>query len=182
MSPYASTRLSNGLQVLTYSDEHCPVVYINVFVRAGYRYETLAERGNAHFLEHMLLKGTAKFPTPDKVAEQVNRVGGYQNARTNSERVLYEIEVAREYVEPMLALLRDMLFDSLLDPTVLENEKRIILEEYNANRIDHNQFFARSIDKTFYAGHPLGNSSLDADDATRAATPETLRDYLRQWS
>lgn len=180
-SPYSSTTLLNGLQVLTCSDEHCPVVYLNLVVRAGYRYEEVQERGNAHFLEHMLLKGTSKYPTPDKLSEQVTRLGGYQNASTSGERVNYVIEVAREHAEPMIALLSEMFFDSLLDPDSVHNERRVILEEYAKNRAEPSQFFIRYFPREFYRGHPLGNSSLDADDATKKVTPDMLRAYMQRW-
>lgn len=180
-SPYASTTLPNGLRVLTYTDANCPVAYINLAVRAGYRYEELSERGNAHFLEHILLKGTSTYPTPDMLAEQVNRLGGYQNGTTNLERVDYVMHVANEYTEKMIVLLGDMLFNSLFDPVSVEKERGVILEEYNSNRVNHDQFLYRSITREFYQGHPLGNSSLDADEPTTSVTPELLRTYMTRW-
>ena len=178
---YRESELPNGLKILTCADEHCPVVYINLVVRAGYRYENTNERGNAHFLEHMLLKGTTDYPAPEKLAGQVNKLGGYQNAFTNPEYVNYVIEVSREYLEPMLGLMRGMLFESLLEPSSVDTERGVILEEYNANRINHDQFMNRSITREFLRGHPLGNSSLDADKATMLATPEILRAYKDRW-
>jgi predicted Zn-dependent peptidase len=166
---------------MTYTDDRCPVVYINLAIRAGYRYETAAELGNTHFLEHILLKGTTTYPGPDVLAEQVNRLGGYQNASTDTERVSYTIEVAAGYAERMVGLLADMFANSLFDPASVDRERKVILEEYQSNRINHDQLLARSILREFFRGHPLGNSSLDADASTHAATPEILRSFKDRW-
>jgi predicted Zn-dependent peptidase len=157
------------------------VVEINLLVRAGYRFETKEELGYAHLLEHMLLKGTKRLPAPELVNEQVACIGGYQNAGTNDERVNYIIEVAKEYAKPMCGLLREMFFESLIDPERLEKEKKIVLQEYEDIRSNNERYTMIQAQAAFYHGHPVGVSILDADETTKRATAESLRAYMQKW-
>jgi predicted Zn-dependent peptidase len=85
---------------------NCPVAYINLAVRAGYRYENLTERGNAHFLEHIAFKGTKKRSTL-QISSEVERVGGDLNAFTGEDVTAYFAKVPFE----KLGVAMDVLFD-----------------------------------------------------------------------
>ena len=82
---YQKSVLDNGLRVLTANMPHTHSVCVSIFIGAGSRYETDAEAGISHFIEHLLFKGTPKRPTARDVAETIEGVGGLFNGSTNKE-------------------------------------------------------------------------------------------------
>ena len=178
MEPYASSTLPNGLKVFSYFDENLPAVYMALVVRAGYRYESDEQIGYAHFLEHMLLKGTKKFPSPVEFARQIDSVGAYKNGFTSHERAWYTIHAAKEFAEPMTDLLSQIILEPNMDPQVAENEKKPILEEIEkAEFVDHERALNMLAAREFFRGHPLARSILDSQETTSKATVPALLAY-----
>ena len=79
---------------MTHEDKSLPIVDIRLVFRAGSRYEEKRQKGYAHILEHMLLKGTAKRPSPVLIAQEVDSKGGYKNASTRRESFSILLEAA----------------------------------------------------------------------------------------
>lgn len=175
---YRSTILPNGLTVLTAQNDAIPVVDAEVWTRTGYRYEKPEELGYAHLLEHMLFTGTERRPTQYDLALEIDGRGGYFNASTNQEAVVYEIQMMAEDAPLMCDVLSDMLFHSRLTEEALENEKKVVLQELKIRQDNHGQYLHRFTQKKIFPGHPLSHNILDTEATTIAATPERLRSYL----
>ena len=126
---YQRTTLPNGLRVLTSAMPHTHSVALCVYVGTGSRYERDEEAGISHILEHMLFKGTEKRPTAKEIAEAIDSVGGMFNGGTDREYTVYYIKVARPHLELALDVLFDLVRRPLLDPSELEKERQVILEE-----------------------------------------------------
>lgn len=176
-SQFKEGSLRNGLKVLTCSDESLPSTRVVLVSRAGSRYETKDQRGYAHFLEHMLLKGTQRFPSPGLLAKEIDKKGGYKNGVTNLESIRFILEAASEHTDFMFDLLSDMIFNSKFDPLVLENEKKVILEEFKATESNPIRSLTRFADGIIFKGHPLSQHPLGTEDSVRSANAEALRVY-----
>ncbi|MCH7810698.1 MAG: insulinase family protein, partial [Chloroflexi bacterium] len=96
---YERSVLGNGLRVLTSSMPHTHSVAVTVYVGAGSRYERDDMAGVSHFLEHMLFKGTEKWPTAREIAGKIDGVGGVMNGATDRELTLYYVKVARPHMD-----------------------------------------------------------------------------------
>ena len=123
------TELSGGLRVVT---EHIPSVHsasVGVWVGVGSRDEGRTVAGAAHFLEHLLFKGTERRPAPEQISGAVEGVGGVMNAGTEQELTVYYCKVARQYMGDVLDLLFDMVCNSLVDPKEVKRERLVVVAE-----------------------------------------------------
>src|SRR5882757_1708529 len=123
--------LANGLRVLTIPMPSFESATVLVMVKAGSRYETRKNSGISHFLEHMAFKGTDKRPTAMDISSLIDGMGGEFNAFTGKETTGYYIKSSKDHVETSLDVLSDMLLHSKFDPTEIEKEKGVIIEEIN---------------------------------------------------
>lgn len=118
----------NGVRIV---HEHMPYVQsvsIGIWVRAGSANESQEEAGIAHFIEHMLFKGT-KTRTARKIAEQFDQIGGDVNAFTSKEMTCFYTTVLSHHASYALTILADMFFHSVFDEREIEKEKSVILDE-----------------------------------------------------
>ena len=127
-----------------------------MFVGVGSRYESEPQSGIAHFIEHMLFKGTRRRPAPAQISGAIEEVGGVLNASTEQELTLYWCKVPDFHVDESLELLIDMLRESLFDPAAVESERRVVIEELNMISDTPSYRVDALIDEMLWPGHPLG--------------------------
>lgn len=180
MKVYKESKLENGIAILTSEDLDSEVVSISVYILAGSRYERTSEFGFAHFLEHMLMKGTKKRPSIHELHVLLDRAGAYSNANTSEERIQFIIEVVRERFDDMFEIISDMILNSILDKTVLENEKKIILQEYDRAYDNPSRRVCIESENRIFKGHPLGHTPLGTKECINSATPETLKEFYKR--
>jgi zinc protease len=120
--------LDNGLRVLVLEDHRSPVVSVQVWYRVGSRNERPGATGLAHFLEHMMFKGT---PTHGKgeFARVVEQSGGRDNAFTTPDVTSYFVDIAADKVDMVLGLEADRMRHLLLDPKEIDSERQVVMEE-----------------------------------------------------
>ncbi|MFZ3301188.1 MAG: pitrilysin family protein [Microgenomates group bacterium] len=121
--------LKNGLRVITIPMPSLESVTVTVWVKTGSRNENKINSGISHFLEHMFFKGTTNRPTAKQIAEEIDQIGGVQNAGTSKEYTEYYIKCRADKIEVAFDLLSDMTLNSLLDAKEIEREKGTIIEE-----------------------------------------------------
>jgi predicted Zn-dependent peptidase len=150
-----------------------------IFIGAGSRYESDEIAGTSHFLEHLLFKGTKQWPTAREISEAVEGVGGIMNASTDREMTVFWCKVARPHFQRSLSILVDMMLNPLLDPTELEKEREVVLEElrmindYPTNRVD------LLIDETLWPDQPMGRDVGGSQESVSNITREQIVDYVR---
>lgn len=132
-------------------------ISVGIFVPVGSAYEAEDERGLAHFIEHMLFKGT-KNRTYKQIAEQVDELGGSINAFTSKEYTGFYINVLRDYILEGFDILSDLVCNPLIDAAELDKEKGVIIEEINMTEDNpddavYETFFKNAIDGDF--GKPI---------------------------
>src|SRR5581483_11964717 len=127
--PFERHVLPNGLRVLVAPMLHTRSATVALFYGMGSRYERAEEQGIAHLVEHMLFKGSERYPTAQRISETIEGVGGILNAATDKELTVYWAKVASRHTDLAFDLLTDMVQRPLFEPEELEKEKKVVLEE-----------------------------------------------------
>jgi zinc protease len=154
--PPATFTLPNGLQVLVIQDHRTPVVTQMVWYKVGSADETPGKSGLAHFLEHLMFKGTSKHPAGE-FSQTVLKVGGNENAFTSVDYTGYFQRVPREQLGKMMEFEADRMTGLILKDENVLPERDVVLEEYNM-RVANNPE-ARLSEQTMaalYLNHPYG--------------------------
>ena len=171
---FQQATLSNGLRIITSAMPHTRSVTLGFLVAGGSRYESDEEAGAFHFVEHLCFKGTPSRPTPRMVSETMDRVGGLMNATTAREVTTYWCKVARPHFDIASDLIVDMVRNPLFDPTELEKERGVILEELAASRDHPDSRAGLLIDQTMWPDQPLGRDVGGTDESVRALTRDAM--------
>src|SRR4051812_47664830 len=154
--PPASFTLDNGLQVVVIQDHRTPVVTQMIWYKVGSADETPGKSGLAHFLEHLMFKGTAKHPAGE-FSKTVLRIGGNENAFTSVDYTAYFQRVPREQLPKMMEFEADRMTGLILKDENVLPERDVVLEEYNM-RIANNPEarLNEQIMAALYVNHPYG--------------------------
>src|SRR5580692_591220 len=148
--------LANGLEVVVIPDHRAPVVTHMIWYKVGAADETPGKSGLAHFLEHLMFKGTEKNPG-DSFSADVAEIGGQENAFTGSDYTGFYQRVPREHLKEMMALEADRMTGLVLTDDVVRPELNVVLEEQNM-RVANNPAarLGEQIDAALYLNHPYG--------------------------
>jgi zinc protease len=171
--------LPNGMPVIVQEHRAGDAVALQLWVRAGARDETASELGLAHYLEHMLFKGTATRP-PGFVDRDVEGVGGRINAATSWDYTYYHTLLPSARAVAGLEMLADVAVNATLDAALLDQEKQVVLEEMRLNDDNPNRLLSRRLFADLFPGHPYGRQVIGTPDLIRALTRETLASFYRR--
>jgi zinc protease len=148
--------LANGLEVVVVPDHRAPVVTHMVWYKVGAADETPGTSGIAHFLEHLLFKGTAKNPL-GRFSQAVAAIGGQENAFTTHDYTGYYQRVSRDNLKMLMEFEADRMTGLLLTNEAVVPELKVVLEEHN-QRVANNPRarLSEQIDAALYLNHPYG--------------------------
>ncbi len=176
--PSLQTRvLKNGLQAVVRESHRAPVVAVQIWVKAGSAYETDAEAGITHLIEHMIFKGT-ETRGPGAIAASIEALGGTINAYTSLDYTVYHCVVPREYLETALDVLSDAIFHSTFDPKELEKEKKVVLEEIRMRNDQPRTRLYQLVMKTSYEAYPYRRPVIGYPETVNSFTREDIRTYM----
>ncbi|HON15526.1 MAG TPA: pitrilysin family protein [Spirochaetota bacterium] len=167
---------SNGITVLLEPVEGVVSVSVGLWINKGSRDEMPEEYGYAHFVEHMLFKGTKKYSSKD-IARMVDRVGGQHNAATNREYTCYYISVVRDYLELSLDILSEMYYNPLFDVEEISKEKNVIIEEIRMYEDTPDEFVHDLFMEKILDGHPLSHPILGTIEGIEKITRESILSF-----
>ncbi len=173
-------KLNNGMTVLLEPIDSVVSISAGLWVKVGSRDEEESRQGYAHFIEHMLFKGTEKYSAKD-IARVVDRVGGQHNAATNREYTCYYINVISDYLELAVELLADMYHNSLFDPVEMDKEKNVILEEIRMYEDTPDELVHDIFMECMLSDHPLGHSILGNLETINGISKEKLIDFFSDY-
>jgi predicted Zn-dependent peptidase len=159
-----STRLPNGITVLT---EHMPglrSVTAGIWVRRGSRHETPELNGICHFIEHAVFKGTHRRTARD-IAVESDRLGGHLEAITTHEMTGFAVKVADRSLPEAFDLLADLLAHPRFDQNDLEREQKVILEEMKMVEDTPDELLSELFNAAYFPGHSLGRP-IEGTEAT----------------
>ncbi len=150
-----TTRLANGLTILT---EHMPglrSVSLGIWVRRGSRHETPSQNGICHFIEHALFKGTAR-RSAHQIATESDRLGGHLDAYTSHEITGFALKVVDAALPQAFDLIADMLANPRFDPDDLTREQGVIIEEMKMIGDTPDELLNELFHAAYFPGHSLG--------------------------
>ena len=155
MTFYDKTVLENGITVITEPMEAVRSVTVGVSCAVGSRDETPAEAGMAHFMEHMMFKGT---PTRSaaQISESFDRLGAELNAFTTKEYTCYYARLLDQHTEDAVDLFSDMLGNSLFAEDACLSEREVVIEEIARYEDQPDEQVVEILDSTLMPSHPLG--------------------------
>ena len=169
--------LDTGLRLITESMPHVRSVSIGVWLTRGSRHETSDQGGIAHFVEHMLFKGTAT-RTAEDIAQAIDSIGGQLDAFTAKEYASYYIKVLDEHLPTAVDLLSDIVMNPKFDAEDLEKEKKVILEEIKMVEDTPDDLVHELFTQHFWEGHALGRPILGSRETVESFTAAILRKYF----
>jgi zinc protease len=148
--------LANGLEVVVVPDRRAPVVTHMVWYKVGAADETPGKSGLAHFLEHLLFKGTANHPMGE-FSKTVAFVGGQENAFTTQDYTGYFQRVSREHLKTLMEFESDRMTGLVLTDAAVAPELKVVLEEQN-QRVANNPRarLSEQMSAALYLNHPYG--------------------------
>ena len=156
---YKKTIMKNGLKLITYAMPRMQSVAIGVLVRAGGRDEYGDIKGIAHFLEHLVFKGSNRYSCR-QIKESIEGVGGLLNAFTSKESTCYFAKLPATKQFQALDILTDMTINPLLNFQEIERERFVILEEIKMHRDLPQSHVHDLLEQLFWPQHPLGSPIL----------------------
>lgn len=152
---YRTTRLSNGARVATATMPHLRGVCVGVWASVGGRHEKTGECGMAHFLEHLMFKGTSRHSARE-LTLAVEGVGGYLNAYTTEDHTCYYAKAAAPHFGRLTEVLLEMYGDSQFPLNEVEREREVIREEILSYRDVPAQWAEELLSEALWPDHPLG--------------------------
>src|SRR5574339_1078363 len=169
--------LDNGLRLITESMPHVRSVTIGVWLTRGSRHEAPEEGGIAHFVEHMLFKGTESRSAED-IAQAIDSIGGQLDAFTAKEYASYYIKVLDEHLPLALDILSDIVLNPAFTPDDIEREKKVVVEEIKMVEDTPDDLVHELFTQSFWENHPLGRPILGTRDTVESLTADVLRRYF----
>ena len=164
---YQTYTLSNGLRII-HKPDTTAVTYCGLVINTGSRDEAEKEQGMAHFIEHMLFKGTEKRRS-GHIINRLENVGGELNAYTSKEETVVYAIVLNEYFERAMELVFDIVFHSTFPQKEIEKEVVIILDEIQSYKDSPSELIFDDFEEQIFANHPIAHNIL--------GKPELLEKY-----
>jgi predicted Zn-dependent peptidase len=172
------TLLPGGLRVLTETVPAVRSVSLGIWVTVGSRDETAEQAGAAHYLEHLLFKGTRRRSAAE-IAEAFDAVGGELNAFTAKEHTCFYAHVLDSDLPMAVDVLADVVTDAVLEPAHVELERNVVLEEIAIRDDDPEDLLGELFDEAMFGDHPLGRPIVGTDESVRAMDRAVLHDFWR---
>ena len=170
--------LDNGLTLIHQEISATPVVVVDVWVRAGAIREPEPWSGMAHFLEHMIFKGSSRI-APGVFDQVIESRGGVANAATSHDYAHFYIETASQYLEETLPTLAEILLNATISEAEFVRERDVVFEEIHQaeDSVDWVEF--QALMETTYQSHPYGRSVLGSKANLMGRVPEEMRCFHR---
>ena len=173
------TVLPGGLRVITEQVPGVRSASVGIWVGVGSRDEQPAVAGAAHYLEHLLFKGTER-RTAAQIAEEIDAVGGELNAFTAKEHTCYYAHVLDEDLPLAVDLVSDVVFDALCTEKDVETERGVVLEEIAMRDDDPEDLLHDAFCTALMSDHPLGRPVLGTEASINGMTRSALYGFYRK--
>ncbi len=168
--------LNNGIRLVHYRTDGM-VAHCGLIVKAGSRDETASEHGMAHFIEHMLFKGTRKHKTY-YILTRLDEVGGELNAYTTKEETAIHASVLKDDFEKAVDMISDIAFNSVFPENEMEKEKDVIIDEINSYLDNPAEQIFDDFEEMAFPGQPLGRNILGTPETVKSFTQRSVRRFI----
>lgn len=174
---YTQTTLKNGLNLVTSKMKDSPSVTVLVVVSTGSRYEDKDNNGISHFLEHMCFKGTSKRPTALHISRELDSIGSQNNAFTSQEFTGYYAKAHPRHLETIMDVVSDIYLNPVFDPSEIEKEKGVIIEEMNLYEDMPHRLVQDVFSETLYKDQPAGYWVIGTKENVLKVSQQDFIDY-----
>jgi zinc protease len=180
MISFQSFTLANGLEVHVHEDKSVPVAVLNLLYKAGSRNEHPEKTGFAHLFEHLMFGGSQNIPSYD---EPLQRVGGENNAFTNTDITNYYLSVPAANIETGFWLESDRMLGLSFDPRVLDVQRKVVVEEFKQRYLNHPYGDVwLKLRPLAYQTHPYRWATIGKEPAhIEQATLEDVKDFFYRY-
>ncbi|MFE8153727.1 pitrilysin [Brenneria goodwinii] len=184
---YQAIKLDNGMTVLLVSDPQATKSLASLALPVGSLEDPDSQLGLAHYLEHMVLMGSKRYPQPEALAEFLKKHGGSHNASTASYRTAFYLEVENDALQPAVDRLADAIAEPLLDPVNADRERHAVNAELTMARSRDGHRMAQVGSETLNPAHPSsrfsgGNLETLSDKPGSKLHDELVKFYQRYYS
>ncbi len=177
---YLIDRLDNGIRIVMEKIPYVNSVSIGVLIDCGSRNENSCNNGIAHFIEHMVFKGTSKRNTKE-IAESIDNIGGVLNAFTGKETTVYYAKVLSNHLEIAIDVLSDMLYNSLFREEDIDKEKSVILEELYMYLDSPEDLAVELLNKMMFEGSSLEYPVIGSEECIKNINRTEILKYYSEY-
>ena len=170
--------IANGLRVLHLAD-NMPITYVGVAIDAGTRDELPDESGMAHFVEHLLFKGT-KHRRSWHIINWLESVGGQLDAYTTKEETYIYATVPTEYTERAIELLADIILNSTFPKNEIEKERDVVLDEIQSYNDSPSELIYDEFEELLFPHDPIGRNILGTEQSLESFDSNKIRSFVRR--
>lgn len=167
---FSTHTFDNGIRII-HTQNSSPIAHCGLFINAGSRDEKASEHGMAHFIEHLIFKGTRKRKA-HHIINRLETVGGEINAYTGKEETCIYSSFLKEDFQRSLELICDMVFNSIFPEKEIDREKEVIIDEIISYLDNPSEQIFDDFEELVFRGNPIGRSIL--------GTPKNLRKFKRE--
>ena len=169
----------NGVRLVLERNKSFKSVSIGFWINVGSRNEKSNESGIAHFIEHLLFKGTRR-RNFEKISNEINEIGGQVDAFTSQEIISVYARIIDEQLPQGLDLLTDIFFKSKFDPVEIEREKKVVVEEIHLYNDTPEELVFDIFIETLWKGSPIGNPVLGRIETINSFKREQIKRFLER--
>jgi zinc protease len=174
-------KLSNGFEVLVVERRHVPLTGVQMVYRVGSKDESLSEYGLAHFMEHMMFKGSQNYPL-GSIDMFSHQCGGDNNAFTSKDCTAYYFLLPSHSWKRCLDLELDRLHKLCLEEDEFDSEKNVVLEEWAMCEDEPTEYmYDQHYQMTFSSEHPYAHPVIGTEEALKAMTCEQMKDFYKRF-
>lgn len=171
--------LENGVRVCLEYQDYSRTACFGVWAGSGPAYETPAQNGISHFIEHMLFKGTEKRTALD-IAEEMDFIGGQLNAYTAKDYTCFYARTLEEHVPQAFDILGDMITSPRLDKKDIDTERGVVIEEIGMSEDTPDELVSEKLYASVWKDSPFGRPILGTEETLNRMTGDGLRAYMRE--
>ncbi len=175
---YKKSVLNNGVRVITEKIPYVHSVSIGIWILSGTIDENVKNNGIAHFVEHMVFKGT-KSRTSLEIADSLESLGGLINAFTGKEITCFYAHILDENVEIAIDVLADLIKNPLLAEKDIEREKKVVLEEIGELEDSPDELIHEYFIESLYKPHPISFSTLGSRNTVNSLNRNKIKNFIQ---
>jgi predicted Zn-dependent peptidase len=170
---YKKSIFKNGIRVVSHNMPDRQSAALGIWLDVGSRYETKKISGIAHFLEHLIFKGSRKYSCR-QIKESIEGIGGALNGFTSEEFTAYIAKFPANFFDKVLDVLSDMVLNPLFPPEEIEKERTVIIEEIKMYKDLPQSYVSQLLDELLWPKHPLGENIAGTIESVKALSRKDL--------
>jgi len=173
-----TVKLKNGIKIVNFRRSGAPLAIRCLFL-AGSRFDDI--EGTSHFLEHLLVAGTKKYPTKDKLASYIENNGGILDAVTGMDNLTINLSLGDpQDISIASEILNEVIFNPIFEDKTIENERQAIFRELSDRKSNPSKAIGIVNRQLFYQDTTLGRSTLGTEDSIKNIKKEDIFNYYQK--